>query len=201
MKKLVAFAVLTAMLAGCSRGPNEKAVKTAIEAEPDSKVSMLIPYGRVGVACEDEDSHVSNFDPTTDIRFVSAAAVGLIDVTSEHHGFYKVELTGAKPFQSTRKRYHLVANGCDYEFVVIPLANKSVISVSGIQPTLDNVAEAQYAWKWTLTPVGEKIIEKLDLSQLADLDRSLGRSAFETTELHRDKVIVKKSGDSWEVVK
>ncbi len=215
MKGLVAaFTVVLVVLCGCSGGLSRKAAGRAIEESGDSTVSITVSYGRLGTNCEDEEKHVRSQNPTTDIVHVAASAAGLIQVTPDVPDFWKVELTGGKSSQRpVRKSYHFVANGCDYELAFISLANKSVVAVTSVNQLTDDTAEAEYAWKWVLTPAGEKIIDQVPLSQLAELDAAIDYNSRHrqrdsnfaladvgrSTELRRDKVFLKKTNGGWKV--
>ena len=208
-----AFAVLFVLLSGCSGGLSRKAAGRAIE-NSGGAIMMGVTYGRLGTKCADEEKHVKNQDPATDIVHVASSAAELIRVTPDGPNFWKVELTGGKPSRPpVRTSYRFVANGCDYEGILITLANQSVMDVGSINQITDSTAEAEYTWKWALTPAGAKIVDRLSLSQLAELDQAIGNNFLHdreesyfaladmgrSTSPHQSRATLKKSNDGWQV--
>lgn len=208
-KRVLIFPLAVAFfgMVGCS-GLSRGAARAVIDHElKDTKVSLQVNLGRIGRECA--------LDPTSDVRYFAAQKAGVITITPDGTDFWKIEPVGLKPVSrdNNDSASQGSASGCDYAPVALPLAQKSLVDVTGIHPLQDGTAEASFTWKWALTPRGEKIINQLSPSQLEDLDARLHSPYSElpalrfrvtdvsgSTNPHQGKKTLKKSADGWRVV-
>jgi hypothetical protein len=156
--------------------------------------------GRIGPACL--------LDPTTDLAYVAARKAGIISVTPDGGGFWKVDLVGVMP--QDKPDSNQPSEGCDYHGVVEPLATRSVAQVSRVQQLSDGTAEADLAWEWSLTSHGRQLVNALSHSELKDLDAYIRNplageagASFHLADVsastapHTTKRTLKRSPEGW----
>jgi hypothetical protein len=213
MTKLAVLSALL-LLAGCS-GPKDR--KAAAEAVNKSlkrdAVQLLVFIGRVSEKCAPINLD-ENQDLSTRPEYHAAQKAGLISITPDGPGFWKVDLLNPKPavIENLKKVQHNVKDGCDDLYFGFTVASKTADIVS-LHKVTDEEAEAEFTWKWKLEPAGVKLVDGLSqqeryqvtpclevVSRRGKRDPSFNLGTMDQSSTPQSgKVALKKSGDGWVV--
>lgn len=213
---VLALLVITlSLLAGCSRGQSQKAAVEALNKDlKHDTVELYLVIGRVSHKCAPIVGLVDNPDLTKVIEFQAAQKAGLITITPDGPGFWKVELVNPTPIVATalQKVRHNVEGGCDYIIFGLAVASKTVVDMVNLQEITGQTAEAEFTWKWVLAPAGVKLVDSLSEQERIQLSPHIERLRLFTPDptfnladmtainaSHQDKKTLKKSGDGWVV--
>lgn len=216
MKVLVSFLVtFFLLLTGCSSGKRKKAAAEALnQGLRREAVVMVVSLGHVGYKCGNIPAFTDeNEDLTTLTRFHSAQRAGLVTITPDGPGFWKVELVDPKPgvLESLKKAKHNVTAGCDSIPFAFIVAWKSVADIVNFHEITSEKAEAEFTWKWVLAPAGIKLVDSLSEQERIQLNANLESPILRYTQdptfslvdmtqsstPRPGKKTLKKSGDGW----
>lgn len=210
---MLLFLVAFGPLGGCSHGQNEKAAVEALNQGLKREALVLHLFiGRVSSQCTPIVGLVRTPELTKVVEYHAAQKAGLINITQDGPGFWKVELINPSPKLAAvlAKAPHNIKDGCDDLQVGLSVASKAVVDLVNLQPITSEKSDAVFTWKWALEPDGAKLVNNLseqERLQLAPhIERLRPRTPDPTFNLadmsasttpHQDKKILKKSGDGW----
>jgi hypothetical protein len=201
------------LLAGCSGGKDKKAAIEAInKGMRKEALSLHVLLGRVGLGCAPIWASSDNKDLSMVPQFQAAQKGGLISITPDGPGFWKVELVDPKPNvqEALKNAHHYGTDGCDYYWFGTTVAEKSVTDINLHEISPDK-AEAEFVWKWGLTPFGTRLVDNLSPQQrtqvntkLTTVDRRLQPDPMfdladitQSSSPHPGKKSLKRSGEGW----
>jgi hypothetical protein len=212
MKNCLVLALTASLfLAGCSGGKDKKAAIQAInQAMRKEALSVHVLLGRVSPQCAPIVHAHGNQDLTTVTDYQAAEKGGLISMTPDGPGFWKVELVNPKPglVEALKNAHRYGKDGCDYASFSFSVAEKSVADIN-LHEISSEKAEAQFTWKWGLTPFGTRIVDNFNAQQRAQVNANLETSrlqrdpTFDLADItqsslpHPGKKLLKRSGDGW----
>ena len=199
------------LLAGCSGGKDKKSAIEAINKSMRKEaLSVHVLLGRVSPKCAPVIGAGENQDLSTVIQYQAAQKAGLIAITPDGPGFWKVELVDPKPNlqEALKNAHHYGKDGCDYILFGSSVAEKSVADIN-LREISSEKAEAEFTWKWVLTPFGTRLVDNLNAQQRAQVNARVESSrlqsdpTFDLADItqssspHPGKKTLKKSGDGW----
>lgn len=216
MALMLALLFLVAFLSmACLEDTGRDAVKEVLNRSMERDTIFLhIALGRVGDECGNGEpySEKKQVLPSM-IRFHAAQKAGLITISPDGPGFWKVDIVDPKPgvVESLKRMKHNVSGGCDAVAGGFPLAERTVVEVVKMNAITSEKSEVAFTWKWTLTPFGAKIVNGLTEPERSQLNSYLHPpndpghtyTTFNLADLtmsttpHSEKKALKKSGDSW----
>lgn len=202
------------LLLGCSGGKDKKAATEAINKGLQKEgVALFLHLGRVGGPCGDEPAFVTTPDLPAQTLYYSAKKAGLIAITPDGSGFWKVDLVDGKPavVEALKNADHNKKNGCDSVSFVFLVARKSVAELTNLREISGEKSEAEFTWKWELRPAGEKLLNALSQQELVQLNANLENTnrrqktdptfslahMTESTTPRPAKMTLKRSGEGW----
>jgi hypothetical protein len=215
VKALVSLlAVSSLLLTGCSSGKSKKAATEAINKGLRREGDVLFIFlGRVSHKCTPIVGLDENQDLTTETNFHAAQKAGLITITPDGPGFWKVELVNPRPdlVETLKKVQPVVRDGCEFVSFSFTVASKSVADVVNIHEITSEKAEVEYTWKWALTPAGVKLVDNLTQPELIQVNAKLEdvhhhyrpdptfnlADMVQSSTPRPGKKMLKKSGDGW----
>lgn len=206
---LVAFGPL----GGCSHGQNEKAAVEALNQGLKREPLVLHLFiGRVSSQCTPIAGLVQTPELTKVVEYQAAQKAGLINITQDGPGFWKVQLINPSPKLAAvlAKAPHNIKGGCDDLQVGLSVASKAVVDLVNLQPITGEKSDAVFTWKWALAPDGAKLVNNLSDKERLELAPHIERLRPRTpdptfnladmtgsTTPHQDKKTLKKSGEGW----
>jgi hypothetical protein len=202
------------VLLGCSGGKDKKAAAEAINKGLQKEgVALFLHLGRVGAPCGDEPAFVNTPDLTAQTLYYSAKKAGLIAITPDGPGFWKIDLIDGKPavVEALKHADHNKNNGCDNVSFIFLVARKSVAELTNLHDISGEKAEAEFTWKWELRPAGEKLLNALSEQERIQLNANLENTnrrqkpdptfslahMTESTTPRPAKTALKRSGEGW----
>jgi len=205
----------------CSGNKDKKAALEAVNESLDRDAFALpLDLGRVGEACGDIPAFATTPDLAAQARYYSAKKAGLITITPDGANFWKVELVHRDPelLERLAKDKHNQQNGCNSVPFLFEVAVRSVSELVNLQRITDEKSEAEFTWKWDLTPEGQKLVNALSPAERIQLSDKLQHVqsdgvyrpfpddlAFNLADLSRSsrprpaKMMLKRSGNGWVV--
>lgn len=213
IKNSLILALAASLLVGCSGAKDKKAAVEAInKAMRKEALSLHVLLGRISPKCAPVVLASDNQDLTTATEYQAAQKGGLISITPDGPGFWKVDLVDPKPsvVDALKNAHHYGADGCDYTWFGSTVAEKSVADIN-LHEISSEKAEAEFTWKWALTPFGSRMVDNLSPQQRAQVNTKLRPvdprlhfdPMFDLTDMtqstapHPGKKSLKKSGDGW----
>jgi hypothetical protein len=178
---LVALFVL---VAGCSGKIDQKALIDVLNKSMNrDRIMLYMPLGRVGQACS--DLKLESKPIPEQAVYADAQKAGLISITPDGAGFWKVELLNPSPqiADALKGTSHNTKDGCDSMWLRFSVAYKAVADVRNIRKVNDDQSEVEFTWKWTLAPFGTKFVSALSPQELVGLNDYLKNPALDD---HRD---------------
>ena len=175
---------LVVLAAGCSGKKDQKALIDVLNKSMNRDRIMLdLPLGRVGPACA--DSNIEARPVPEQAIYSGAQKAGLITITADGAGFWKVELLNPTPqvAEAVRTAAHKTIDGCDSIWFSFSVAYKSVSEVRNVRKVDGDQSEVEFTWKWTLAQLGTKLVGALSPQELAGLNDHLKNPALDR---HRD---------------
>ena len=175
---------LVVLAAGCSGKKDQKALIDVLNKSMNRDRIMLdLPLGRVGPACA--DSNIEARPVPEQAIYSDAQKAGLITITADGAGFWKVELLNPTPqvAEAVRTAAHKTIDGCDSIWFSFSVAYKSVSEVRNVRKVDGDQSEVEFTWKWTLAQLGTKLVGALSPQELAGLNDHLKNPALDR---HRD---------------
>lgn len=207
---IIAFSIL---LAGCSSKKNQNAAKDAIEKGLwHDSVLLSIYIGRVSQKCANQINLSGGTDLTAFFKFRALQKGGLISITPDGPGFWKVDPVDAKlKLMESKKAPSYQEDGCAYRVLAFPIASKSVVEIANMREITDQKTEVEFTWKWALTPYGTKLVDGLTPQELAQISADFRNynprlrpdPTFVVVDMTQSgtprpgKMTLKKSGDGW----
>jgi hypothetical protein len=171
----------------------------------------LVFIGRVSEKCAPL-SLDENQDLSTRPEYHAAQKAGLISITPDGPGFWKVDLVNPNPklVENLKKVQHNVKDGCDDLYFGFVVASKTADIVS-LHKVTDEKTEADFTWKWKLEPAGVKLVDALSqqernqttpylevVSRRGKRDPSFDLGNMDQSSTPQPgKMALKKSGDGW----
>jgi hypothetical protein len=210
-RALVSLLISLLLLTGCSGGQDKKAAIEAInKGMRKEALSVHVLLGRVSPKCAPIVHARGNQDLTTVTDYQAAEKGGLISMTPDGPGFWKVELVNPKPglVEALKNSHRYGKDGCDYVLFNFSVAEKSVADIN-LHEISSEKAEAEFTWKWVLTPLGVRLVDSLNAQQRAQVNADLETSrlqsdpTFDLSDItqssspHPGKKSLKKSADGW----
>jgi hypothetical protein len=214
-KSWIVFLLLMSLglLAGCSHGRSEQAAIEALnQSFKHDPLVLSLDIGRVSGQCAPIPGLVETPELTNVMEYRAAQKAGLINITQDGPGFWKVELVNPSPklVSILAKARHIMKGGCDYQIIALTVASKSVVDLISLQPITSEKFDAVFTWKWSLQPDGVKLVDNLSEQERVQLaphvervNPLLHQSTFNLADMtasttpHQDKKTLKKSGDGW----
>lgn len=210
---LALFLFVSFLLMGCSGSKDKKAAMDAINKGMQREaLSLRVVLGRVSPKCAPIVVASDNQDLTTVTEYQAAQKGGLITIAPDGPGFWKVEVLDPKPNvqEVLKNAHHYGKDGCDYFWFGSTVAEKSVADIN-LHEISPEKAEAEFTWKWGLTPFGTRIVDNLSPQQRAQVNAKLtildirlhSDPMFDLADItqssspHPGKKSLKKSGDGW----
>lgn len=208
---LLLLGLAAGFLLGCSGSKDKKAAIEAInKGMRKEALSLHVLVGRVSPRCAPIVHASDNQDLPAVTEYQAAEKGGLISITPDGPGFWKVELVDPKPglVEALKNAHHYGQDGCDYISFGSSVAEKSVADII-LHEIGSEKAEAEFTWKWTLTPFGTRLVDNLSAQQRAQVNGKLGTARLQSdptfdladitqsSALHPGKKPLKKSGDEW----
>src|ERR1051325_11974976 len=107
----------------------------------------------------------------------------MISITPDGPGFWKVEPVNPTPalVEFLKKAHYSGKDGCDYILLGFTVAEKSVAEIN-LHEIGSGKTEAEFTWKWGLTPFGTRLVDNFNAQQRAHLNVNL-----ETARLQSDR--------------
>jgi len=214
--RVLAFLVVISslLLTGCSSGKSKEAAVEALNKSWRREDVMLFVFvGRVSERCTPIVGLEKDGDLTKMTNFRAAQKAGLITITPDGTGFWKVEVVNPSPklIALLNKVPHTVKDGCDWVAYSFSVGSKVVSEIANIHEITGEKAEAEYTWKWALTPAGVKLVDKLSQPELIQVNANLEdlhhhyrpdptfnlADMVESSTPRPGKKMLKKSGDGW----
>jgi hypothetical protein len=210
---LVPLLLLVSMAS--SSDTNRDAVTAALNKGMQREFdAFTLALGRVGDNCVSGESYGHKIQPLLSLtRFHAAQKAGLVTITPDGPGFWKVELVDPKPgvLENLQKMKHEVIDGCDSIPLIFRVATKTVVDISKVQEITSEKSEVEFTWKWMLTPFGEKLVNNLTEQERRELNAYIHPPrdpvnpdpTFNFADLaasiapKSEKKALKKAGDSW----
>jgi hypothetical protein len=211
---IVLLPVLMLVSMASSSDTSRDAVTAALnKGMQKDAVFFTLAMGRVGDNCVSGESYGHKIQPLPSMtRFHAAQKAGLVKITPDGPGFWKVELVDPKPgvLENLQKIKHETIGGCDSIPLFFTVATKTVVDTVKIQEITSEKSEVEFTWKWTLTPFGEKLVNGLTEQERRELNayiRSRDPVNHDPTFNFADlapsiasrpgKKALKKAGDGW----
>jgi len=199
------------LLLSCSGSKDNKAVIETINKDMRKEaLSLYLSIGRVSPKCAPMIHANENQDLPTVAEYQAAQKGGMISITPDGTGFWKVEPVNPTPglVEYLKSAHHSVKDGCDYTLVGFTVAEKSVADVN-LREISSEKTEAEFTWKWGLTPFGTRLVDNFNAQQRAQLTVKLETARLQSdptfnladitqsSSPHPGKKSLKKSGDGW----
>jgi hypothetical protein len=198
------------VLFGCSGSKGKKPTTEMLDRAMDREgIRLFISLGRLGSNCG--VPFVDRPIPEQ-VEFYASQKVGLISITPDGPGFWKVELVNPKPevVEGLKKTSHNIKDGCDSMILGYTVATKSTTEITDFREIGSGKAEVDFLWKWALSPTGAKLVSFLteqDVSQLNDKLKTTGlgprNQSFSLTNMSQSSMpqsgrkTLLKSRDGW----
>lgn len=209
---LALLLTVSLLFTGCSGSKDKKAAAEAVnKGLKRDAVQLLVFIGRVSEKCAPL-SLAENQDLTTRPEYHAAQKAGLISITPDGPGFWKVDLVNPNPklVENLKKAQHNVKDGCDDLYFGFVVASKTADIVS-LHKVTDEKTEAEFTWKWKLEPAGVKLVDGLSqqernqttpylevMSRRGKRDPSFDLGNMDQSSTPQPgKMALKKSGDGW----
>lgn len=212
---LALLLAVSLLFTGCSGGKDKQAAAEAVNKGLRRDALRLLVYiGRVSEKCTPIVGLDENQDLTTVTEYHAAQKAGLISITPDGPGFWKVDLVNPKPeiVEHLKTVTHHPKGGCDALLWAFSVASKTA-DVVNVRKVTDQKAEVDFTWKWLLEPDGVKLVDALTeqernqtnpylevVSRRGKHDPSfrLGNMTQSSAPQPGTKTL-KKSGDGWVV--
>jgi len=204
--------MLVLLLSGGSKGQDQQSAMAALNQSLKQQLVMLpMAVGRVGSGCADVPGVAAETKNLVDVaRFRAAQKAGLITITEDGPGFWKVAGVGWKS-DALQKMVHHRTNGCDFVLLAFTVAAKNVVAIVGLHQITGEKSAAEFTWNWQLTPAGTKLVGSLSEQERRDLDRDLVSDlasgqrdpSFNLADMTKSsspqpaKMTLKRSGEAW----
>ncbi len=99
-------------------------------------------------------------------------------------------------------------SGCEGQMLDFEVARRTIAEVTTMHQVSSTTAEAEFTWKWVLTPAGEKFMSHLSANELNNLLPYLQSHVVtapnfnwgEVAVLHSGKRTLQKRGEAWQVM-
>ena len=212
---IVLLPILMLVSMANSSDTNRDAVTAALSKGLQKEVVFFtLAMGRVGDNCGNHEPYSDKVKPLPSMtRFHAAQKAGLVKITPDGPGFWKVELVDPKPgvLENLQKMKHETSGGCDSIPLFFTVATKTVVDTVKIQEITSEKSEVEFTWKWTLTPFGEKLVNGLTEQERRELNAYIHPPrdpvnpdpTFNFADLtpsiapRPGKKALKKAGDGW----
>jgi hypothetical protein len=171
---------------------------------------LYLLNGRISPSCAPIAGLTEKGDLTAVFKYQAAQKAGLVTITPDGPGFWKVETTDPKYAEFLKKARYGGLNGCSFVASGLFVAWKSVADITNIHEISGEKSEVEFTWKWELSPVGEKLVNGLDEQERARLgadlesrDHGKPDPTFSLVDMKQNstprsgKATLKKSGDNW----
>lgn len=218
---LALLLTISLLFTGCSGSKDKKAAIEAINESLDRDAfGLSVDLGRVGDPCGNIPAFATTPDLAVQPRYYSARKAGLITITPDGPDFWKIELVHSDPelLERLAKDKHNQQNGCNSVPFLFDVAVRSMGELVNLRKITDEKSEAEFTWKWELTPEGEKLVNALSASERIQLSDKLQHVqsdsvyrpfpddlAFNLADLGRSsrprpaKIMLKRSNNGWVV--
>jgi hypothetical protein len=209
---LALLLAVSLLFTGCSGSKDKQAAAEAVnKGLRRDALRLLVFIGRVSEKCAPL-SLDDNQDLSTRPEYHAAQKAGLISITPDGPGFWKVDLVNPKPelVENLKKARHDVKDGCDDLYFGFVVASKTADIVS-LHKVTDEKTEAEFTWKWKLEPAGIKLVDGLSqqeryqttpylevVSRRGKRDPSFNLGNIDQSP-QPGKMALKKSADGWVV--
>ncbi len=171
---MVLLPVLTLVSMASSSDTNRDAVTATLSKGMQKEVVFFtLAIGRVGDNCGNHEPYSDKIKPLPSMtRFHASQKAGLVKITPDGPGFWKVELVDPKPgvLENLQKMKHETAGGCDSIPLFFTVATKTVVDIVKVQEITSEKSEVEFTWKWALAPFGEKLVNSLTEQERRELN-------------------------------
>jgi hypothetical protein len=161
------------LLLGCSGNTLDRdtALKELNSKFRAKRRDLMFNIGRVGSHCSTVDLGEGkrgeiDLDPGKKIATIVAMKGGYVTVVPDGKDYWKVDLTARGKSFMDAQRKHPYGNekqkGCDFEQVEFPIAEGSVLEVTGITEG-EALRGVDFQWKWQPTELGVRLREDGDI--------------------------------------
>lgn len=199
----------------CAGDTNRETITAALnKAMEQGSIELRFAVGRVGDECGNLEPYSEKKQSLPNMaRFHAAQKAGLITISPDGPGFWKVEVVDPNPgaLESMKRMKHNTYGGCDSVPSFFPVATKSVVEITKINQITSEKVEVAFTWKWMLTPYGEKVVNILSEPEREQLNPYLRApndplhkdttfnfaNITASTTPHPERKALKKAGDGW----
>lgn len=146
---MVVLLISVSLVSMACAGDTDRQAITAVLNQDLQRTPILLDFavGRVGDECGNGEpySHQKQSLPNL-ARFHAAQKAGLITISPDGPGFWKVEVVDSKPafLEALKRLKHDTYNGCDSVSSSFPVAKKSVVEIVKFNQITSEKAEVAF---------------------------------------------------------
>lgn len=160
----IAFLVMLAALAGCSKNTLDKKNAAALiqKVYDQDYAAIVADVGRLGSSCpmisdDGRSSWTQDLTPSKNAATVALQSLGYATVTPDGPGFWRVELTEkGKALLHGNLLPAAARNACENQSAEYLLGTREVTKVTNITGD-EKTTTVEYSWKWKTTELGRAL--------------------------------------------